>query len=191
MYHPRNISGGFVLIGLALAIIIGHGLFLPIFFTGLAFAALFGAWGMSYRGARYGGINGFVWFMTLALCFLTGMWTLILLGIGLSIVLGAFRNPINNQLNSWNLGPRSYQPQAPYQNYQQPNPPYQQPNPTYQQPPQTPQERPYNEGYTPPVRPAEQPPIERPPVETDDPYGAQQQYNQPQSQYPQQLPPQE
>ena len=48
MYYRRNtfssISGGIVLIGLALAFLLGRGsFFLPIFFVALAFSALLGS----------------------------------------------------------------------------------------------------------------------------------------------------
>ncbi|GCE28826.1 hypothetical protein KDA_43100 [Dictyobacter alpinus] len=172
MFRPRNISGGIFLIGLALAIIIGHNLFLPIFFVTLAFTSLFASGELDNPQARFGSLSGFVWLLTLALCFLTGQWALILLGIGATIILRAYQNPINDRMRSWTNNP--------------PPPTYQAPPPTaYYQPP-SPQapERSYNEGYPPaePVRPAEQPPV------ASDPYAAEQ-YDRPQTNYPVQPPP--
>jgi hypothetical protein len=126
--------------------------FLPILFVGLAFASLIGAFSSYNHKAAYGGLQGFVWLLGLALCFVIGFWPWILLPIGCSIILGALAAPIMSGMRKAGYPPANpqypppyppyqpYQPGQPYQPYQ-PGQPYQsgqpyqpgQPLPPYQQ----------------------------------------------------------
>src|SRR6202165_5919892 len=74
MYYRCNffssISGGIVLIGLALAFLLGRGEFsLPLFFVALPFSLLLGSLSSGNPRAVYGGIQGFIWLLGLAFCF--------------------------------------------------------------------------------------------------------------------------
>lgn len=163
-----GVAAGIFIIGLAVAIALG-GIsgpwFLPILFVGLAFAALIGAFSSYDQKAAYGGLQGFVWLLGLALCFAIGFWPWILLPIGVSIILGALAAPIMGGMRkagyppAYQQYPPPYQPYQPYQTGQpyqpyQPGQPYQsgqpyqpgQPLPPYQQ------EQPGQ-----PYQPAEQP----------------------------------
>jgi hypothetical protein len=143
----RNVIGGVAaglfIIGLAVAIFLGGvngDWFLPILFVGLAFASLIGAFSSYDRKAAYGGFQGFVWFLGLALCFVIGFWPWILLPIGCSIILGALAAPIMSGMRKAGYPPANPQYPPPYQPYQ-PGQPYQsgqpyqpgQPLPPYQQ----------------------------------------------------------
>ncbi len=189
-----GLAGGFFFIGLALAIAlsstVGGNLFLPIFFAGLAFCALIGSASSMNANGLYGGIQGFVWMMGLAFCFLFGFWPWILVLIGISSILGALYVPLMGGLLGLGIfaaTQANQQPQQPYQPYQQPDQPYppgQEPYQSYQQGYQPGQPVPgnYAEGgqqypYPPNQQQAPQP---------------KQEYDQPQVQYPQQeLPPQQ
>jgi hypothetical protein len=149
-----GIAAGIFIICLAVAIFLGgvsgHW-FLPILFVGLAFASLIGSFSSYDHRAAYGGLQGFVWLLGLALCFWIGFWPWILLPLGFSIILGALAAPIMGSMRSSVIPPTTqqypppypYQPGQPYQPYQpgQPLPPYQQgqpyqpgqPLPPYQQ----------------------------------------------------------
>ena len=172
-----GIAGGIVLIGLALAFLIGGGFNLPIFFVALAFASLIGS--MSSRNPQgiYGGIQGFFWLLALAVFFITNSWIVFLLAAGISAILGTMARPIMAGLGSMAFFGMTQQ--APPQQYYQPA---QQP---YQAPPQPYQS--YQEGY--------QPPVPQPETYQEGgqpyPYPSQpaQQYEQPQAQYPPQMPP--
>jgi hypothetical protein len=165
-----GISGAIVLIGLFLAFILG-GFNLPIFFVALAFASLIGSLGSLNPRGVYGGIQGFVWLLGLALCFAVGFWPWILLVCAVSAILGALIRPITAILLGMGIfglaSTANRQPQQPY--YQ---PPQQQP---YQ---------PYQQGYQPPP----QPPTYQ---EGGQQYSYPQQYEQPQAQYPREMPPQQ
>ena len=171
MYYRRNtfssISGGIVLIGLALAFLLGRGsFFLPIFFVALAFSALFGSLSSGNPRAVYGGLQGFFWLLGLAFCFLVGFWPWILVVAGISIILGALIQPILAGLLGIGFIAAMQSNRQPQQQYQQPYQPYQQ---GYQTPPT------YVEGeqqYQYPPQPK-------------------QEYDQPQAQYPQEMPPQQ
>jgi hypothetical protein len=180
----RAITGGIFFLFLALAFLVsqlsGH-LFLPVLFVGLAFSALLGSLSiMNPRGA-YGGIMGFIWFLGLAFCFLVGFWPWILVVIALSMIVGALARPIMGGLLG--LGFMSMlNGQQPQQPIYQPPPqaPYQ---PTYQPPAQD-----YQQGYQPPVAQGEGyqeggNQYQYPPQS--------QSYEQPQAQYPQEMPPQQ
>jgi hypothetical protein len=144
-YHKpyRNSMGGvaigLLLIAVALAIFLGSlgwHIFLPILCVGLAFASLLGMFSSHNHKAAYGGLQGFVWLMGLALCFAIGFWPWILLPVGVSMILGALAAPVTSGLRK---GFSSTYPtyQAPYQ----PGQPYQ----------------PYEQGYQPPQQEAEAP----------------------------------
>jgi hypothetical protein len=176
-----GIAGGIVLIGLALAFLVGGGFNLPIFFVALAFASLVGS--MSSRSPQgiYGGIQGFFWLMALAVFFITGSWIVFLIAAAISAILGALAQLIMARLGSMAFFGMK-QPQQP-QYYQSPQQTQQ-----YYQPPQQPYQ-PYQEGYQPP---APQPETYQE-GEQHYPYPSQpaQQYEEPQAQYPQQMPPQQ
>lgn len=125
MYRYRNpmrgIATGIFFIFLAFAFYFSNtfnsGLFLPIFFAGLALCCLLGAASSGNPRGIYGGLYPFVWLMGLALCFLISFWPWILLPIGVSMILGALYNPITSGLS--NAGFMANQP--PPQQYQQSN----------------------------------------------------------------------
>lgn len=173
-----GLAGGIVLLGLALAFLFGGGGFnLPIFFVALAFSALFGSISSGNPRGMYGGLYGFFWLLILALFFITGSWIVFLIGAAISAILGSLARPIMAAvLGMGIMGAASMANQQPQ--YQPTYQPYQQPA--------TP-EQPYQQGYTPqqaaqsyqegagPYHYPEAPP----------------QYEQPQTQYPQELPPQQ
>src|SRR5258708_16963193 len=106
----------------------GH-LSLPILFVGMAFCSLLGSASSLNPRGLYGGLQGFVWCLGLALCFLVAFWPWILLPVGVSLILWALLVPITNGFaRAGFLG--AMQPN-------QPPPPYQQPYPPgYRTPPQ-------------------------------------------------------
>ena len=129
----RGLTGGIVLIALAIAILFGKGsYFLPLFFAGLALAALLGSFSTANAKGVYGGFQGFIWLLGLAFCFLPGVgfWPWILVVAGVSAILGALATPIANGLQGMGLFGG-----IPIANRQQPSQPYQeyQPQPTYQE----------------------------------------------------------
>src|SRR5713226_215737 len=87
-----GLTGGIILIGLAVAFLSGH--FLPVFFIALAIASLLGSIGSLRQNGIYGGLHSFVWLLGLAFCFAFGFWPWILFVVGASIILGALRVPI-------------------------------------------------------------------------------------------------
>lgn len=169
----QGISGGVFLIFLALAFSIGHNFFLPLLFIGIALASLFGTISSGKPEAIYGGLQGFAFMIGLASCFLFGFWPWILVVIGVSAILGALTRPIIAGLSSSIAG---WQPvQQPYQPPQQP---YQSQQQSYQ---------PYQQGYQPPAQPQSQEKYS----EGGRQYNYPPQYEQPQAQYPQEMPPQQ
>jgi hypothetical protein len=190
MYRRRNrnplrgLTGGIVLIGIALAFAFGGGtFFLPIFFIALAFSILVGSFSTYNPRGLYGGFYGFLWMLILALFFITHSWIWFLVGAGISAILGAFAGPIMAALLGAGIfaATRNNPPyQQPYQPYQQPNQPYQQPYQPYQQGYQPPPPQP-TETYQEGGQQYQYPPQQQPP------------YQQPEVQYPQQqeLPPQQ
>ena len=159
-----GLTGGIILIGLAVAFLSGH--FLPVFFIALAIASLLGSIGSLRPNGIYGGLHSFVWLLGLAFCFAFGFWPWILFVVGASIILGALRVPIMAALLGLGIfGLASMANQQPQQPYQQG---YQEGGQQYQNPPQQSQQG-YSE-YQQPVQP---------------------QYDQPQAQYPKEIPPQE
>jgi hypothetical protein len=170
-----GIAGGLFLIFLALAFMTGH-FFLPMIFVGLAFASLFGSLSAGNPRATYGGVMGFIWMMGLAACAAFNFWWPgILIIVGISTIAGTlFRPMMNSQV-------KTDAPQQPV--YYQPSQPSQQ----AQQPSEQPYYQPYQEGYKPPQEGYQEggkvhPYPEQPHV---------QEYEQPQAQYPQELPPQQ
>jgi hypothetical protein len=165
-----GIAGGHFLIFLALAFMTGH-FFLPMIFVGLAFASLFGSLSAGNPRATYGGVMGFIWMAGLAVCATFNFWWPgILIILGLSAIAGTLFRPMMS-------GP--VKTEAPQQPYYQPSQPQQQPEQPYYQP--------YQEGYQPPQEGYQEggkvhPYPEQPQV---------QEYEQPQAQYPQELPPQQ
>ena len=186
MYQGRNVlrslTGGIVLIGLALAFLIGRGgFFLPIFFVFLAFSTLIGSISSGNPRGVYGGIQGFVWLLGLALMFIIGFWPWVLIVAGISAILGALAQPILAGLLGLGIfaATRNNQQHYQYPQYQQPQQPQQQPYQPYQQGYQPEQSTPgmYREGDQQFPYPQEGQP--------------KQEYDRTQTQYPQQMPPQQ
>ena len=174
-----GLAGGIFLIGLALAFWAGGHFFLPIFFVALAFCTLFGSISTYNPRGAYGGLYGFFWMLMLALFFLTGSWVWFLVGAGISAILSALFVPITAALAGMGFMAANRQ-QPPFQQQ------YQQPYQNYQQPVQQSYE-PYQEGYQPQqsntyVEGGEQ--HQYPPQPKEE-------YDQPETQYPQEMPPQQ
>ena len=161
-----GLSGGVFFFGLAIAIVSGH--FLPVFFATLAFTSLVGSLASLNAQGIYGGFQGFVFLMGLAILILTGWWwpgILILLGI--ASILGPLNHP--GFASSLGLGILSRNSQKPLEADQ-------------------PADRRYEEGYQP-----QQPSATY--QEGADEYqypspSGEPSYEQPQTQYPQEMPPQ-
>lgn len=161
-----GLSGGIFFFGLAIAFVSGH--FLPVFFATLALTSLVGSLASLNAQGMYGGFQGFVFLMGLAILTLTGWWwpgMLILLGI--ASILGPLNIPgIAGVLG---LGILSRNRQKPQEAYHPTDHRYEggyQPQP----PPVTYQEGAYEYRYP---SPSGEPP-----------------YEQPQTHYPQEMPPQ-
>lgn len=188
----RNSLGGLAcgafFIGLALAFALSHSLaghgFLFFLFAGLAFCSLLGsASSMNPRGL-YGGLQSFVWLMGLAFLFVIGFWPWILVLIGISAILGSLVAPITAGLMGLGIYAATQGNQGQPQQYQQPYqtyPPEQPPAEEQQEPYQ-----PYQQGYQPP------------PAGTYQEGGQahkypqpKQEFDQPQVNNPQELPPQQ
>jgi hypothetical protein len=172
----RGLAGGlflgFFLIGLAFAVFFGLShYFLTVLFLGLACSSLLGMISTFDPKKVYGGIQGFIWFLGLAILFLPQIafwpWGVggFLIICGISAIVGALAKPIIAGIG--NMGILGAAARA-----------TQQARPTDQQPYQ-----PYEQGYQPPQAPeaaqeggevySQLPPQELPPFE------------QPQVQYPQ------
>lgn len=134
---------------------------------------------MWYRRRPYWrrrGIWGFPFMLFFVLLFISHSWSLFLIGIVISIILSLCIRSI--MAGTFGAG-RPNTPPTWQQPYQQPQQPYQQYYQPYQQPYQS-----YDQGYQPPAAPYEEP---RPQNQNQ-----QSQYEeQPQAQYPQELPPME
>jgi hypothetical protein len=179
----RGLAGGIFLI----ALIIGFAIqgswssgFLVLLFIGLAFCSLFSSISTLNPRGIYGGIQGFIWMLGLALCFAIGFWPWILLPVAVTMILGALFNPITMGLAGLGFLAATQMQQPQPQQYQQTpqgQPGYQSYQQGYQSTPAQPQQT-YQEGgqqysYNPQPK---------------------QEYEQPQVQYPQQqqeLPPME
>lgn len=182
-----GLAGGFFFIGLALAFALsnwfGGSGFLFFLFAGLAFSSLLGSASSINPRGLYGGIQGFVWLMGLAILFVIGFWPWILVLIGISAILGSLIAPITAGLVGLGIYAAA-QNNQPQQQYQQPYQPY----PSEQPPPEVPLE-PYQQGY--------QSPLQTTPEtyqEGGQPYQypqPKQEFEQPQIHYPQELPPQQ
>jgi hypothetical protein len=171
----RGLASGIILLALILAFALqgawsGAG-FLAIFFIGLAFSSLFGAFSTMHRYGVYGGFYSFIWLLGLALCFVIGFWPWILLPIAVSMILGSLFRPIMGGLAgaSWLGATQAQQPNYQQQPYQQPYPQQEQPGyqQGYQATPAQPHET-YQEGgqqYEPPQTPYPQQQQELPPME--------------------------
>lgn len=166
----RGLAGGVFLIALIIGFSLNnvwHGTgFLVMLFIGLAFSSLLGSISTLNPRGIYGGIQGFVWMLGLALCFIIGFWPWIMLPIAVTMILGALINPITMGLAGWGFLAAS-QAQQPYQ------------QPAYQSQQEQPGYQPYQQGYQEGGQHYPQP---------------KQEYEQPQAQYPEQqqeLPPME
>lgn len=182
--HVRSssITGAIVLIGLVMSFLFG-GFNLVIFFLSLAAAIFIGGLFSGNPRQFYGSIIGAMWMLMLALFFLTHIWLWFLVGAAISLFLGALKGPIISSLMGMSFFQTMNQPQQPY--YQPPQQPPYSPEQPYYQPSQQP---PYQQGYNGPT-----------PQETYEEGGQQHRYptqsnadyEQPQTNYPQQLPPQQ
>ena len=190
----RGLGGLIFVVIILIAVFSGSfhaGFFLPILMVALAFSTLIGSFfSLNPRGI-YGGIQGFVWLLGLALCFAIGFWPWILLPLVVSALLGVFARPLIAAVVGMGLFSMLNRNHPPQPLYTPPMQPYQPPQQPYYQPPQQQTYQPYNEGYqsTP-----EQPPTYQEGGAQYQPYSSNpsQPYEQPQSQYPQQeLPPQQ
>jgi hypothetical protein len=140
----RGLTGGIVLIALAIAILFGKGsYFLPLVFAGLALAALLGSFSTVDAKGVYGGFQGFIWLLGLAVCFLPGVgfWPWILVVAGVSAIVGALAAPIVNGLQAMGLFgaitlAKRQQPSQPSQQSQEPQPAYQEGGQQYPYPQQ-------------------------------------------------------
>ncbi len=164
----NRVAGGIALFGLILAFTTGSGgLNVPIFFVALALAVLIGSLGTPNRASVLGGLHAFVWLLVVAIFISTGSGHIFVLGIIASILLGIFGRAMFAQH-------RQNNPVA----HNRPARPYYQPS---RQAPEESQYRGYEQGYQPST--TNQPAAE--PLPPSD------QYEQPQAQYPQQMPPQQ
>lgn len=132
----RGLAGGIfilaLLIGFAISDSWGGNSFLIVLFIGLAFCSLLGSIStLSPRGI-YGGLQGFIWMLGLALCFAIGFWPWILLPVAVTMILGALFNPITMGLAGAGFLAATQAQQQPYQQ------PYPQNQSDYQ---------PYQQGY--------------------------------------------
>jgi len=170
-----GLTGAIILIGLVFAFAF-HGFNLPIFFVAIAIAIFVGSLSTGNPQRIYGATYGAMWMLILALFFITHFWQLFLIGVAISALLGAFLRPIIAWLLASSTFGLSTQSPPPQQYYTPPSTPPN-PQPTYQQ------------GY-------QAPPVQHPETykEGDGRYyyppQSSQQYDEPQSQYPQQMPPQ-
>lgn len=174
----NGLSAAIVLIGVGLALTFGS-FNLVIFFITLAIAIFVGSLGTLNPQRVYGGLIGAMWMIILALFFATGFWQVFILGAALSALLGALGRPLIALLLGMGIFGLASSAQRPQQTYYQPP---QQPQQPYYQP------QPYQQGYQPTPQ-AE----EHHEGSQQYPYPQQQalQYEEPQSQYPQELPPQQ
>ncbi len=154
----RGLAGGIFLgmflIGLAFAIFFGLGhYFLTLLFLGLACSSLLGMMSTFDPKKIYGGLQGFVWFLGLAILFLpqVSFWPGILIVCGISAIVGALAKSIIAGIGSMDIMGQASRtkPQAhptdqpPYQAYEQGYQPplqtpgvYQEGGEVYYQPPQ-------------------------------------------------------
>ena len=170
----KNISWSIFITGFILAITVNHGeSFLPILLITIGINALVRSWMTGNGEKKFNSLSSFIWWMTIALCFATGNWLLIVVGVSLSMLLHATRDQIMTAINSQDM----LKAKAPLPAY----PPL---RPSQEEPPYIP----YEQGYLPlsPTHQMEQRAL--PPTETA--IAQTEQYEQPQALYPQQMPPQ-
>jgi hypothetical protein len=164
--NANRIAAGIALLGCILVFTTGSGgLNVPIFFVALAFASLVGSLGTPNRASILGGMHAFIWLLVVAVFISTGSGHVFFLGIISSLLLGLFGSALfaNRMQNNPAIRNR-------------PATPYYQPS---DKAPEEPSYRGYEQGYRSPASQPAQPP---PPSD---------QYEQPQAQYPQQMPPQQ
>jgi hypothetical protein len=182
-----GMSGGVFMIGLAIAFVTGA--WLPVLLITIGVTSLLGAASSGNANGVYGGLHCFIWLAGLGICFAFGFWPWILVVVGLSSILGAMRNAIMEAIVGVGFGMASNAKQS-QQVYYQPaqnvsyTPPAHEAESEYQ---------PYQEGY----QPAPQPTGSNQEGQQLYPYPSQTQsaqspeYEEPQAQYPQELPPQQ
>ncbi|HEU5230441.1 MAG TPA: hypothetical protein VFU49_21655 [Ktedonobacteraceae bacterium] len=163
-----GVSGGIVILGIALAFAFG-GFNLTIFFLALAVATLVSSLGSLNPHRVYGSLQGTFWLLILALFFATDNWIWFLVGAGISAIMGALFKPIIASLIGMGLFGMTSMANQPRQQAQQPY--YQPTQPSYEQ------------GY----RPAQSETYQ----EGEKQYRSSDGYEQPQAQYPQEMPPQQ
>jgi hypothetical protein len=164
----NRVAGGIALFGLILAFTTGSGgPNVPIFFVALALAALIGSLGTPNRASVLGGLHAFVWLLVVAIFISTGSGHIFFLGIVASLLLSIFGRAMFAQHRQSNPAAHHRPPTS----YYQPS----------NRAPEEPQYRGYEQGYQPSTT-SEQPAQPLPPSD---------QYEQPQAQYPQQMPPQQ
>ncbi|GAC1360251.1 MAG: hypothetical protein NVS2B12_09260 [Ktedonobacteraceae bacterium] len=181
----RSSTGGLtaaiILIGLVFAFSF-HGFNLPIFFVALALAIFVGSIGTLNPRRIYGGIIGAMWMLILALYFITHLWVLFLVGAAISVLLGTFLRAIVAWIIASGVFGLSAQttPPQPQQYYTPASAPPQplRPEQTYQQ------------GYQPSPIPQQPETYKEGDRQYYYPPQSSEQYERPQTQYPQQLPPQ-
>ena len=120
----RGISSGIILIGLPWLLLFG-GFNLPVFFVALAFSILIGSLSSSDPNNIFAGIQGFFWMLILSLFFITGSWIWFLVGVGISVFLGAMMRPILVAIAGMNILGMAPTPSSPSQYYQPARPMYQ------------------------------------------------------------------
>lgn len=182
----RGLTATIILIGLFLSFAFGG--FNPItFFVFLAIAIFVGTLGTLNPRKIYGGLIGAMWMIIIALFFITHFWPLFLAGAAISALMGTLARPILASLLGLGLFSLfNNQQQPPY--CHPPQQPYTLPNSQqYHQPSQQPCQ-PYEQGYqaSPPPAGTYQEGGQQYPC----PSPSAQDYEQPQAQYPQQMPPQ-
>ena len=169
----RGIAAGIFLIGMALSFAFG-GFNLVIFFSALAVAAIITGLASGRPSGMYGSFMTFIWMLILALYFATHLWIWFLIGAGLSAILGPLYRPLAERLAA-----------SPFFSSMNNQSVYEQAQPPAQ--PQPPTSQTYEQGYQPPTEGSYQEGGKQYPY----PASAEAQTeDQPQAQYPQQMPPQ-
>jgi hypothetical protein len=164
--NANRIAAGIAILGLILVFTTGSGgLNVPIFFVALAFASLVGSLGTPNRASILGGMHAFVWLLLVAAFITTGTAHVFAFGIIASLLLGLFGRTLFAHRMQDNPSVRN----RPTTSYYQPS----------NKVPEEPPHRGYEQGYRPPASQ----PVQQPPPSD--------QYEQPQAQYPQQMPPQQ
>lgn len=174
-----GVSGGIAILGIALAFAFGH-FNLTIFFLALAVATLVSSLGSLNPHRVYGSLQGTFWLLILALFFATHNWIWFLVGAGISAIMGALFKPIIAALIGMGLFGMASMANQPRQQAQQS---YYQPPQAAQQPYYQPTQPSYEQGY----RPAQSETYQ----EGEKQFRSSDGYEQPQAQYPQEMPPQQ